>query len=198
MIPILFRSQFTIDVRLHGTHTDYFFSGRSLNGSASMGTDLLFSFLSTAEHCLSRAILERHHARATSELAGWRSSLPFFLCLFGFARFVLSYNKCRTSFTVVPYHAQITIHEKTPNLNSTVLHLHDHISTTTIKQYRTTITKQYRTTITPLASKQYSTYTVTIAPFSCLPREASFLREIRTLRQVAYKLHGYIYTLPTI
>ena len=56
--------------RLHGTHTDIFFSGRSSNGSASMGTDLLFAFLSTAEHRLTRAILERHHARATSELSG--------------------------------------------------------------------------------------------------------------------------------
>ena len=78
VIPILFWSQFTIDVRLR-THTDPFFSGRSSNGSASMGTDLLFAFLSTAEHRLTRAILERHHARATSELSGRRSSLPFFL-----------------------------------------------------------------------------------------------------------------------
>ena len=31
-----------------------------------------------AEHRLTRAILERHHARAASELVGWRSSLPFF------------------------------------------------------------------------------------------------------------------------
>ena len=77
VIPILFRLQFTIDVRLR-THTDQFFSGRSSNGSASMGTDLLFAFLSTAEHRLTRAILERHHARATSELSGRRSSLPFF------------------------------------------------------------------------------------------------------------------------
>ena len=34
MIPILFWSQLTIDVRLHGTHTDYLFSGRSPNGTA--------------------------------------------------------------------------------------------------------------------------------------------------------------------
>ena len=41
--------------------------------------------------------------------------------------------------------------------------------------------KQYHTA---LPSKQYSTYTVTIASFSCLPREAPFLREIRTSHQV--------------
>ena len=82
VIPILFWSYFTIDVRLR-THTGHFFSGRSSNGSASMGTDLLLAFLSTAEHRLTRAILERHHARATSELSGRRSSLPFFfnVCL---------------------------------------------------------------------------------------------------------------------
>ena len=64
-------------------------------------------------------------------------------------------------------------------------------STTHIPLYMTPI---YNSTI----PKQYSTYTVTIAPFSYLPREAPFLREIRTLRQVVHKLHGYIYTIPTI
>ena len=65
------------------------FLGPELDGSASMGTDLLFAFLSTAEHRLTRAILERHHARATSELSGRRSSTSLFLCLFGFTWFVL-------------------------------------------------------------------------------------------------------------
>ena len=83
VIPILFWSQFTIDVRLR-THTDHFFSGRSSNGSASMETNLLFAFLSTAERRLTRAFLERHHARATSDLFGRRSSLPFFLTFVGF------------------------------------------------------------------------------------------------------------------
>ena len=87
--PILFWSQFTIDVRLR-THTDHFFSGRSSNGSASMGTDLLFAFLSTAEHRLTRAIVERNHARATSELSGQRSSLPFF---FTFVWFHMVYTR---------------------------------------------------------------------------------------------------------
>ena len=35
-----------------GNHTDYFFSGRSSNGTASMGTDLMFAFLSTVERRL--------------------------------------------------------------------------------------------------------------------------------------------------
>ena len=77
---------------------------------------------------------------------------------------------------------------------STVLLLPDQHRINSKQQYRTTTNhlKQCRTTITPLASIQYSTYAVTIVPFSCLPREApSFLR---TLRQVAHKLHGYIYT----
>ena len=59
-----------------------------------MGTDLLFAFLSTAEHQLTRAILERHHAQATSKLAGWRSSLPFLfnvcLVLHGFYKVIIS------------------------------------------------------------------------------------------------------------
>ena len=46
----------------------------------------------------------------------------------------------------------------------------------------------YRAAITPLVSKQYSTYAVAIVSFSCLPREAPVLREIRTLRQVAHKV----------
>ena len=77
---------------------------------------------------------------------------------------------------------------------STVLLLPDQHRISSKQQYRTTTNhlKQCRTTITPLASIQYSIYAVTIVPFSCLPREApSFLR---TLRQVAHKLHGYIYT----
>ena len=69
-----------------------------------------------------------------------------------------------------------------------------YISTTTIHKKDPKL-KQYRTAITPLASKQYSTYAVTIVTFSCLPREAPFLGEIRTLRQVAHKLQGYIYTM---
>ena len=60
-----------------------------------------------------------------------------------------------------------------------------HISTTTIHTPPPKL-KQYHTAITPLASKQYSTCAVTMVPFSCLPREAPFLREIRTLRQVAH------------
>ena len=52
MIPILFWSQLTIDVRLHGTQTDYFFSSGP-NGTASIWTDLLFLFfLPTAERRL--------------------------------------------------------------------------------------------------------------------------------------------------
>ena len=69
-----------------------------------------------------------------------------------------------------------------------------HISTTTIHKKDPKL-KQYRTAITPLASKQYSTYAVTIDPFPCLPREAPFLREIRALRQVAHKQHRCIYTM---
>ena len=55
--------------------------------------------------------------------------------------------------------------------------------------------KQYRTTITPLASKQYSTYTVTIASFSCPPREATLVaRDTHFPPGMPFKLHGYIYT----
>ena len=89
------------------THIDHFFSGRSSNGIAqgkhlspsfylppSVGLllnvrtrffctrDRVWEGIFAAEHRLTRAVLERHHARATSELAGWRSSLPFFyVCL---------------------------------------------------------------------------------------------------------------------
>ena len=50
-----------------GARTDY----------ASMGTDLLFASISTAEHRIARAILERYHARAMNELADWRLSFRF-------------------------------------------------------------------------------------------------------------------------
>ena len=36
---------------------------------ASMGTELLFASISTAEHRIARVILERDHARAMNELA---------------------------------------------------------------------------------------------------------------------------------
>ena len=59
--------------------------------------------------------------------------------------------------------------------------------------------KQYCTTTTPLASKQYSTYAVTIVPFSCLPREAPlFARDPHFPPGMPFKLLGYIYTIPTI
>ena len=87
-------------------HASIIFSGRSTNGIAqgnhlspffylppSVGLlltvrtrfictrDRVWEGIFAAEHRLLRAILERHHARATSELAGWRSSLPF-VCFF--------------------------------------------------------------------------------------------------------------------
>ena len=77
----------------------------------------------------------------------------------------------------------------------TVLHLHVHLHAQTTIHKKDPNLKQYRTVITPFASKRYSTYAVTVASFSCLPRKAPLLREIRTLRQVAHKLHGYIYTM---
>ena len=40
--------------------------------------DHIWKGIFAAEYQLTRAILERHHAPAASELAGWRSSLPFF------------------------------------------------------------------------------------------------------------------------
>ena len=81
--PFLGRNS-QIDARLHG----------SSNGYAPMGTDLLFAFISTAEHWITRAISERHHARVTSELFWSKVFTSVFLkCLFGFIWFVLSYNK---------------------------------------------------------------------------------------------------------
>ena len=58
-------------------HRSFFF-GSELERVRINGDRYYVRFLSTAEHRLTRAVLERHHARATSELAGWRSSLSFF------------------------------------------------------------------------------------------------------------------------
>ena len=49
-----------------------------------------------------------------------------------------------------------------------------HISTTTIHKQKDPKLKEYRTATNPLASKQYSTYAVTIVPFFCLPCEHLF------------------------
>ena len=90
-------------VRLHANTHRSFFSGRSWNGIAqekhlspsfylppSVGLlltvrtrffctrDCVWEGIFASKHRLTPAILERHHARATSELAGWRSSLSFF------------------------------------------------------------------------------------------------------------------------
>ena len=140
------------------THTDYFFFGPKLERNRTWETSLAFflylppsigllltvrsRFFSAAERRRTRAIFERHHARAAKEFTGRRSSLPFFFYV------VWSCMVC----TVPPLY-------KRPHLN------------------------QYCTTTTPLASKQYSTYAVTIAPFSCLPCEAPFSPETHTLRR---------------
>ena len=56
--------------------------------------------------------------------------------------------------------------------------------------------KQYRTTITLLASKQYSTYTVTIASFSCPPREATLAgRDLHCPPGIPFKLFANIYII---
>ena len=85
-----FWSQLTIDVRLHENQFLY-------ASTIEHGRHLSLSFISTAEHRVTRAVLERHHARVTSELF-WSevfTSVFFFKCLFGFTWFVLliSYNK---------------------------------------------------------------------------------------------------------
>ena len=124
-------------VRLHGTNTDYrtwetslaFFS--YVPSSIGLLLTIRSRFFFAAERRRTRAIFERHHARAASEFTGWRSSLPFFfLCC---------------------------------------LVVHGLYRTTTIQKPHL---KQYCTTTTPLASKQYSTYTVTIASFfpACLAK----------------------------
>ena len=74
-------------VRFHGTNTDY----RSWETSLAFflylppSIGLLLTvrsiFFFAAERRRTRAIFERHHARAASVFTGWRSSLPFFfLC----------------------------------------------------------------------------------------------------------------------
>ena len=78
-------------------HTDYLFFGPKLERNRTWETSLAFflylppsigllltvqsRFFFAAERRRTRAIFERHHARAASEFTGWRSSLPFFfLC----------------------------------------------------------------------------------------------------------------------
>ena len=173
VIPILFGSQFTIDVRLHDPHR-FFGGGPKLERNRTWETSIaLFLYLPpsigllltvrsrfffAAERRCTRAIFERHHARAASEFTGWRSSLPFFFYV------IWSCMVC----TIPPLY-------KRPHL------------------------KQYCTTTTPLASKQYSTYTVTIASFfpACLAKHPFCVRFAFPTRY-AFKLLGYIYTIPTI
>ena len=101
-----------IDARLH----------RSSNGYASMGTDLLFAFIFTADHRITRAILERHHARVTSEL--FLSEV--FTSVF-FQMFVWFHMVCTKLYEVPTHISTTTIHD--PNLqqylyNSTVPYIH--------------------------------------------------------------------------
>ena len=123
VIPILFGSQFTIDVRLHDPHRLFFF-GPKLERNRTWETSLDFflylppsigslltvrsRFFFAAERRRTRAIFERHHARAASEFIGWKSSLPFFSMLFGFTWFILGYNKYRIA---VPRTYHYTIHD---------------------------------------------------------------------------------------
>ena len=106
--------------RLHGKpHRFLYLSDRlhgSSNGYASMGTDLLFTFISTAEHRIARAILERHHAQVTSQLFG-----PEVLSL-------VFFNGCLVSHGL--YQAIISTVQQYPPTNNYTLHLHDHITTT--------------------------------------------------------------------
>ena len=99
--------------------------------------------------------------------------------LFGCAWFVLSYNKYRNTFT-----------RSAQNKHETAVQ-HTTIHDPKLQQY------QYHTA---LPSKQYSTYTVTIASFSCLPpsRSTLFARDPHFPLGMPFKLLGYIYTIPTI
>ena len=106
-------------VRLHRKPSIIFstlaFNGSS-NGYASMGTDLLFASISTAEHRIARAILERHHARVTSQRFGPEVFFPFF------------FNGCLVSHGL--YQAIISTAQQYPSTSNCTLHLHDHITTT--------------------------------------------------------------------
>ena len=90
-------------VRLHGKTHRLFLSGRSSNGTASMGTRFSVRVIAHERHFRFRAsayssnFWKRHHARATSELAGWRSSFSFFC--FCFAWFCTKLKQYRTAFT---------------------------------------------------------------------------------------------------
>ena len=71
-------------VRLHGTNTDYRTWGTSLAFFLYLPPSICLllivqsRFFFATERRRTRAIFERHHARAASEFTGWRSSLPFF------------------------------------------------------------------------------------------------------------------------
>ena len=91
------------------------FNGSS-NGYASMGTDLLFASISTAEHRIARAILERHHARVSSQIFGPEVFFSVF------------FNGCLVSHGL--YQAIISTVQQYPPTNNCTLHLHDYITTT--------------------------------------------------------------------
>ena len=87
--------------------------------SYQWGPDLLYARprmrdIFAAEHRLTRVFLERHHARATSELAGWRFSFRFLflvLVLYGLYQ-VKTVPYC--SYMITFMH-KTTIHKKTPS-----------------------------------------------------------------------------------
>ena len=149
---------------------------------STAGHRILSVFISTAEHRIARAMLERARARAMNELLDWRLSFRF-----GFV-FPSLYTKLKKQYSTA----------------NTVLLL----PLTTKKQYHTALnptnTKINNSTTVPLyMTPTYNSKTAiqyhmiyNNCPLFPLPCEAPFpfLPQIRTLRQVANKLHGYIYS----
>ena len=69
VIPILFWSQFTIDDRLHGTHTDYFFRAEDRT-ELHMGDISHLLFISTAKHRLAADRSKQIFLYALSRMRG--------------------------------------------------------------------------------------------------------------------------------
>ena len=149
---------------------------------STAGHRILSVFISTAEHRIARAILECARARAMNKLLDW--GLSFRFC-FRVAKFV--------------YQAK-----KQYSTANTVLLL----PLTTKKQYHTALnptnTKINNSTTVPLyMTPTYNSKTAiqyhmiyNSCPLFPLPAKHPFifLPQIRTLRQVANKLYGYIYS----
>ena len=172
-------------VRLH-RKPSIIFSTLTFNGSSNglrFNADrTLVRHISTAEHRIARAILECARARAMIELLNWRLSSRF---CFRVAKPVYQVKKQYSTANTVLLLPLTTKKQYHTALNPTNTKINN---STTVPLYMTP-TYNSKTAI------QYHMISNNCPLFPLLAKHPfPFLLQIRTLRQVANKLHGYIYS----